>query len=147
MPVPDSSGAPGTRGGPRGMNDLGVVVAEDNVCSCVWDPNGETFCLPRIDARRATGWAINNHGDIAVAIDGGIAVLHPFILADMDCDAAVTFFDVDGFVAALFDLPAFPAAYPGRRHDGWATDTNQDARIDFFDVDPFIECLLGSGCP
>ena len=117
----------------QGIRDLNLLVDE-------W--TRQNWFMPF-----GTPYAINNLGAIGIQNGVEIAVLHPFILADMDCDGAVTFFDVDGFVTALFDLPAFAAAYPDCRHEGWAADMNQDARVDFFDVDAFLGCLIGGVCP
>ncbi len=64
---------------------------------------------------------------------------------DANCDGAIDFFDIDAFLLALFDAPAYAAAYP-QCNSGLA-DLNADLSIDFFDIDPFIECLFTLNCP
>ncbi len=61
---------------------------------------------------------------------------------DVNCDGVVDFFDIDPFLLALFDPPAYAAAYPGCDNG----DVNGDGGVDFFDIDPFLTCLF-SGCP
>ncbi|MGH6960718.1 MAG: hypothetical protein ACREE7_09560, partial [Dongiaceae bacterium] len=87
---------------------------------------------------------INNRSEIVITpfASYGTAVLYPFILGDLNCDGVVNLFDADGFVLALLDRPAYLAAYPDCRHEGWAADVNQDAVINNFDIQPFIELLL-----
>ncbi len=67
----------------------------------------------------------------------------PGALADANCDGTVDFFDIDPFLQALFDPPAYQAAFCGGSF--CATDTNCDGGVDFFDIDPFINCVF-SGC-
>ncbi|MGH8246236.1 MAG: hypothetical protein ACREUU_07365, partial [Gammaproteobacteria bacterium] len=101
-------------------------------------------------SRQRTVWltyaeAINNFGQIA-AYDEFVqeaVLLTPVLLGDLNCDRVVNLFDVEGFVLALLDRPAYRAAYPDCRHEGWAADVNQDALINNFDIEPFIELLLG----
>jgi hypothetical protein len=71
----------------------------------------------------------------------------PGPLADANCDGAVNFFDIDPFVLALFDLPAYQAGFCNG--DICAADVNCDDLINFFDIDPFVACLFGgcAACP
>ncbi len=63
---------------------------------------------------------------------------------DANCSGAVDFFDIDPFLLALFDPPAYAAAFPNCGPAN--TDVNGDGSLDFFDIDPFLECLF-SACP
>jgi hypothetical protein len=63
---------------------------------------------------------------------------------DINCDDQIDFFDIDPFLLALFDEPAYALAFP----DCWriTADINRDHSIDFFDIDPFLACLFDQ-CP
>jgi len=60
-------------------------------------------------------------------------------LGDMNCDGFVNNFDIDPFVLALVDPPAYAAAFP----DCGATngDVNADGALNVFDIDPFVLLL------
>lgn len=78
--------------------------------------------------------------DIALA-----AAAPPSPDADMNCDHVVNNFDIDAFVLALLDAPAYAALYPGcDRANG---DVNHDNALNNFDIDPFVTCVLQAGCP
>ncbi len=62
---------------------------------------------------------------------------------DANCDRRVDFFDVDPFVLALLDPPAYSTEFA--ECDLARSDVNADGRVDFFDIDPFVTCLF-SGC-
>ncbi len=60
---------------------------------------------------------------------------------DVNCDGLVNFFDIDPFLLALFDPPAYQAAFPGCDN----ADVSGDGLVNFFDIDPFLDCLF-NGC-
>lgn len=62
------------------------------------------------------------------------------IAGDMNCDGLLNFFDIDGFVLALFDPAAYVAANETCRLEN--ADVNADGAINFFDVDPFIALIF-----
>ncbi len=62
---------------------------------------------------------------------------------DANCDGSIDFFDIDPFLQALFDRPAYQMAFCNAGICG--VDTNCDGNIDFFDIDPLIVCLF-EGC-
>lgn len=68
-------------------------------------------------------------------------------LADASRAGSVDFFDIDPFVQALFDLPAYLGIYCNG--DICAADVNCDELINFFDIEPFVTCLFGTcaACP
>ena len=70
--------------------------------------------------------------------------LDTHVPGDLNCDGTTNFFDVDPFITALLDPPAYAAAFPTCRHQN--ADLNADTLVNFFDIDPFITCLLGA-CP
>jgi hypothetical protein len=69
----------------------------------------------------------------------------PGARADADCDGLVNFFDIDPFVMALFDLPAYQASFC----DGQicAVDIDCSGLVNFFDIDPFVTCIFGACDP
>jgi hypothetical protein len=62
---------------------------------------------------------------------------------DADCDGVINFFDIDPFVAALFDPVAYAAMYCGGAL--CTVDVDCSGSVNFFDIDPFLTCLFG-GC-
>ncbi len=86
-------------------------------------------------------------GEILETIDDsrsyGALELVPLLSAtgDMNCDGAIDFFDIDGFVLAVTDPPAYEATYPDC--DLTLADCNGDGSVDFFDIDAFVELVVG----
>jgi hypothetical protein len=66
----------------------------------------------------------------------------PCKLGDSNCDGTVNVFDIDPFVIALTDQPAWEAAYSC----GFlcANDCNGDGTLNVFEIDPFVQILTGS---
>lgn len=64
---------------------------------------------------------------------------------DTNCDGAVTFKDIDPFVAALNGRAAWEAINGGEPACGYmpAADINHDGSVSFKDIDPFVACLSG----
>jgi outer membrane protein assembly factor BamB len=60
---------------------------------------------------------------------------------DVNCDGAINVFDIDPFVLALSDPPAYSAAYPDCDRDN--ADANEDGDVNVFDIDPFVSLLTG----
>lgn len=74
-----------------------------------------------------------------------IVMLRRLPFGDMNCDKAVDFADIDGFVVALVSgKEEFIKQFPDC--DWWLADMNDDRSIDFKDLDPFITCLIDGGC-
>jgi hypothetical protein len=67
------------------------------------------------------------------------------ILADLNCDGAVNAFDIDPFVLALTDQPAYSLAWPAC--PVMNADVNQDGEVNTFDIDPFVLRLTGGPRP
>ncbi len=84
-------------------------------------------------------------GDTPYLMPGGNShdsypLMHRFILGDVNNDGAVTFADIDPFVAALGTTPeTFQMQHP--MWSWLAADCNQDGRITFADIDPFVQLL------
>jgi hypothetical protein len=78
---------------------------------------------------------------LAVADLRQLAVFPVRSPADMDCSGAVNFFDIDPFLLALFDGPAYDEAFPDCNR--YNADCNFDFSIDFFDIDVFLALLFG----
>ncbi len=63
---------------------------------------------------------------------------------DANCDGTLDFFDIDPFLLALFDQPAYITTFCGGNL--CAADANCDGTVDFFDIDALLDCLF-VGCP
>lgn len=59
---------------------------------------------------------------------------------DANCDGVFNNFDIDPFVLALVDAPAYAAAYPGCSIA--ALDMDCDGALTNFDIDPFVAALV-----
>ncbi|MBL8877676.1 MAG: hypothetical protein JNG88_01035 [Phycisphaerales bacterium] len=64
----------------------------------------------------------------------------PALLGDMDCDGALTNFDIDPFTLSLTAPAEYEIAFPhcNREH----ADLNGDGAVDNFDIDPFVALLM-----
>lgn len=63
---------------------------------------------------------------------------------DMNCDGALDFTDIDGFVMALLGETEYREQYRGC---AWLNgDMDRDGDVDFDDIDPFVACLIDGGC-
>lgn len=78
--------------------------------------------------------------------DWGIGFLNrcPSVRADVNCDGARDFFDIDPFLMALFEPATYLATHCGGSR--CAADINCDDAVDFFDIDPFLACIF-TACP
>lgn len=63
----------------------------------------------------------------------------PVVLGDLNCDGIINNFDIDPFVLALTNPPAYQAQYPNC--DINRADINGDGSVNNFDIDPFVELL------
>jgi hypothetical protein len=86
-----------------------------------------------------------NTGFVALAAGGDHSLGLKAFYADLNCDGAVNFNDIEPFVTALVSRATYVAEYP-RCH--WLNaDINADGRVTFDDVNPFVTCLVQGGCP
>ncbi len=60
---------------------------------------------------------------------------------DMDCNGAVDFNDINGFVVALVGRASYEAAYPDCVYEN--ADVNDDGLVNFADIDAFVAALVG----
>jgi hypothetical protein len=65
----------------------------------------------------------------------------PFVVGDLNCDGEVSFRDINPFVLALTDLPAYELLYPGCPFGN--RDINGDGAFNFGDINPFVVLLSG----
>ncbi len=65
----------------------------------------------------------------------------PFLVGDVNCDGNVGFADINPFVLALTNLPAYEAAYPGCPLEH--RDINANGTFGFDDLNPFVALLTG----
>jgi hypothetical protein len=63
---------------------------------------------------------------------------------DANCSGVIDFFDIDPFLLALFDPPAYATAFCGGSI--CAADTDCSGLVDFFDIDSMLSCLFAN-CP
>jgi 6-phosphogluconolactonase len=89
--------------------------------------------------------SLEQNGPIAstqgIAPRGIAAWSPPFAAGDLNCDGAINSFDIDPFVLALTDPPAYAEAYPAC--DMMLADINDDGAVNSFDIDPFVLLLTG----
>ena len=64
-----------------------------------------------------------------------------FVAGDLNCDGLVNNGDIDPFVLALTDPPAYALAYPDCSRD--LADCNRDDLINNGDIDAFLAFLVG----
>ena len=62
-------------------------------------------------------------------------------VCDMDCDVDVDAFDIEPFLALLFD-ENLPPCCGTRGTPPFTGDTDGDGDIDAFDIEPFLSCLF-----
>ena len=62
-------------------------------------------------------------------------------VCDMDCDGDVDAFDIEPFLALLFD-ENLPPCCGTRGSPPFTGDTDEDGDIDAFDIEPFLACLF-----
>lgn len=76
--------------------------------------------------------------------DHFVTALTPYVPGDMNRDGLVNNFDIDPFVLALSNLPAYSSQYDIPQ-DAAAIlgDINEDGVLNNFDIDPFILLLAG----
>ena len=60
---------------------------------------------------------------------------------DMDCDGDIDAFDIEPFLALLFD-ENLPPCCGTRGSPPFTGDTDGDGDIDAFDIEPFLACLF-----
>ncbi len=65
----------------------------------------------------------------------------PFVAGDLNCDGRVDFGDINPFVLALTNPPAYAVRYPGCPILNG--DINGDGFVDFGDINPFVRLLTG----
>ena len=86
-------------------------------------------CLPGGNIVQVSVSATN----VVVSVPGGV-------LADINCDCALTSDDVDAFVLALVDPVAYAAMFPNCNIN--VADLNGDTLINGLDTQPFMEAFV-----
>jgi len=91
---------------------------------------------------------VNNDGtfDPTLGVDESYNVvlylsLPACVRGDANCDGQINAFDIDAFVRALSDRPAWEAAYACDYL--CANDCNGDGTVNAFDIDAFVRLLTG----
>jgi hypothetical protein len=87
---------------------------------------------------------VSNACAIVPTLPAGLKVYTSCSQADMNGDDVVDFFDIDPFLLALFNPPAYAQQYPDVHPLN--ADCNGDGAVDFFDIDAFLACLFET-CP
>ena len=76
---------------------------------------------------------------------GGLVILRTTVPGDMNCDGRFNGADIDPFLLALGDPPAYAARFPNCNILNG--DMNADGALNGADLDPFFACLGGGACP
>lgn len=118
------------------------VLAADEYTLTVSDGVRDVAANLALDGEIGTGPAAFPSGD---GLPGGAAswtftVVPADLVGDMNCDGLIDFFDIDGFLLALFDPAGYAAAYPGCELAH--ADLDADGVVSFFDIDPFLALLF-----
>jgi plastocyanin len=72
----------------------------------------------------------------------GLIIVEPAILVgDLNCDGVVSLGDINPFVLAMSNLPAYQTNYPDCPFEN--RDINGDGVFDFGDINPFVRLLTG----
>ena len=58
----------------------------------------------------------------------------------MNCDGAIDAFDIEPFIFALFDSPAYLLRYP--TCDPLLADIDGNGAVDALDIEPFLDVLF-----
>lgn len=119
------------------------IVAESDALGG-WDPvwavaqPGSGF----VSLRDPPGtWSIGRN----LAVGAVIVLGTPqFARADMNCDGAVDFNDIDPFVTALLSREQYETQYSECNYLN--ADVDQDGSVDFNDIDGFVQCEIDGGC-
>lgn len=99
-----------------------------------WLPGGRRSLIGVVD----DGDPLSTNRIVAFVLDGAR------IVGDANCDGTLNNFDIDAFVLALTDAPAYSVAFPLCTIE--SADTNGDGSVDNFDIDGFVSCLTNGGC-
>lgn len=128
-----------------GLTDRGfwhMFLAQDSEIIDLWP-----FLPPEVADRVHRISGINEVGQILVTLDSdAIAVVltpHPcndLIIGDANCDGEINAFDIEPFIAALFE----PQTYADNYGCNWLcmNDVNGDGAVDAFDIEPFLGLLF-----
>ncbi|MGE0482041.1 MAG: hypothetical protein AB7Q17_16385, partial [Phycisphaerae bacterium] len=82
-------------------------------------------------------------GNFDLPDDSYISVFRPYEPGDCNYDGRINNFDIDAFVLALSDGPAYEARYHIPAEVGRILgDVNEDGALNNFDIDPFVELLV-----
>jgi hypothetical protein len=107
--------------------------------STSWTPTTQsTNCKARIRSYHPADSTYGPWGESA----GVFSVVQIVILpGDLNCDATISFGDINPFVQILTDFSGWQAAHPGCP---WQNgDINTDGSVDFGDINPFVALLTG----
>jgi hypothetical protein len=123
-------------------------LASGAVTDGTWDCTGNPpAVIRRPDARvwyssGNTGMTFSS-GDWA-RLTANMVLCGLSMCGDVNCDGAVSGYDIDPFVLALTDAAAYADAFPAC--DRLLADCNHDGLVNGYDIDPFVECLTAGGC-
>lgn len=134
-----------------GINDQQALagVLKDSasqVFGFVRDPRGRFTLTPAPTESVSAGLlGINNHGVMLGAYQDPAGRARGFlaqsaVAGDLDCDGAVSNFDIDRFILAVSNPAAYAAAFPQCPREN--ADANQDGRVDNFDIDAFVALVV-----
>ncbi|MBK8915852.1 MAG: esterase-like activity of phytase family protein [Phycisphaerales bacterium] len=145
----DTSAATQIAGTPleAGLNGQTFTVAAKSLLWSGSVTNMEGLCVgpPTSGGRRVLLGVVDDGDPVSINTIVAFEVDGVRVRGDMNCDGVVNNFDIDPFVLALIDAPAYAAAWP--LCDRWNADIDQSGSVDNFDIDPFVACVIAGGCP
>lgn len=130
-----------------GMNNNYGVVAYAPDGTVLW---ARAYDGPLGNFDRATGIAVNARGVYVTGFiwngasaNYDLATLKYFVdqPGDLNCDGVVDFGDINPFVLALTNEPAYVAAYPDCNY--LSADCSGNGTVGFDDINPFVATLSG----
>ena len=121
-----------TLAGPNTANTNGLLFT--------WDTSGLPDCAYTLRLRAFDRAAVDGDAGQHVADDVAVILLGDWTTGDLNCDGVVNFSDIDPFVLAITDPPAYAAAYPDC--DPLLADCDQDGAVNFGDIEYFVALLV-----
>ncbi len=112
------------------------------------DGGGEMFCnggnfeLSGTIGQPDANAVVMTGGDFELVGGFWAVAAAPCDPCDMNCDELINSFDIEPFIALLFD-PKLEPCCGERGVPGSAGDTNGDGLINSFDIEGFLDCLFG----
>ncbi len=107
------------------------------------DPQGFNHPMLPFDVNEA-GWIVGRGYREGRGLDQAFVMIPISTLGDMNCDGAVNFDDISGFVVGLVSRSAYEKQFPACE---WLNgDITGDGSVNFDDIDGFVRCIIAGRC-